>query len=187
MFSSNEYEDRLFFKALYEKYFGKVYRFLLKNTRNESEAEDFSHDVFLKLWQHRESFSHLIPADAQLLVIARQVVINNYKRRLVKQRVLNNWQKDLTLATANDSTEELIRTKEMSVAIEEAVLALPPKRREIFEKSRYQGLSYDEIAAEMAISRNTVESQMVKALHFLRRKLAFLPVLIFFIKKSILE
>jgi RNA polymerase sigma-70 factor (family 1) len=187
MFSSDEHEDHLFFKVLYEKYFGKVYRFLLKNTRDKDEAEDFAHDVFLKLWHSRESFSLTVPADAQLLVIAKHLVINNYKRDIVKQRVLNSWLADTASATPVDVTEQLVRTNEMAVAIEEAILALPPKRREIFEKSRYQGLSYDEIAAEMAISRNTVESQMVKALHFLRQKLPLLAILIFFVKKSIIE
>ena len=181
MFPFNEQEDPIHFRILYEKYFGKVYRFVLKNIRDKDEAEDVTHDVFLKLWQNRSSFSETIPADAQLLVIARQLVINNYKRNLVKRKVLTYWEQEAVHATSGDSAEQLLRTNELTLAIEEAVQCLPPKRREIFEKSRYEGLSYDEIALQMEISRNTVESQMVKALHFLRGKLPFLPALFLFL------
>jgi RNA polymerase sigma-70 factor (family 1) len=176
MFSFNEHEDPIKFRILYEKYVGKVYRFVLKNIRDKDEAEDITHDVFLKLWQNRATFSETIPADAQLLVIARQLVINNYKRDLTKRKVLSYWEQDAVLSTSEDSAEQLLRTNELTLAIDEAVQCLPPKRREIFEKSRYEGLSYDEIALQMEISRNTVESQMVKALHFLRGKLLFLIV-----------
>ena len=51
---------------------------------------------------------------------------------------------------------------------EEAYSTLPPKRREIFELSRENGMTYDEIAEKLGISTSTVKSQMNKALESMR-------------------
>jgi RNA polymerase sigma-70 factor (family 1) len=166
------------FKTLYEQFFAKVYAFARKHTNHPDEAEDLAHDVFLKLWQHRATFSITIPPDAQLLTIGRQLVINRYKRETVRQRAYTDWQQINPDATRADDTEQLLQTAELASNLETALNGLPPKRREIFEKSRFEHRSYDEIAEELGISRATVESQMVKALRTLREKL--MVVLFFF-------
>jgi RNA polymerase sigma-70 factor (family 1) len=164
-------DEHLWFQGLYNDFFGKVYAFARKHSRDTDEAEDLAHDVFLKLWQNRAMFSDTIPPDAQLLTIARQLVINRYKRELVRQQVYATWQADKANATPADETERPLQTAELTAKLQDALASLPPKRREIFEKSRLEGLSYDEIAEQLAISRSTVESQMVKALRAMREKL----------------
>lgn len=166
--------EQVWFQTLYHDFFSKVYAFARKHTLNLDEAEDLAHDVFLKLWQHRASFSPTISPDAQLLTIARQLVINRYKRETVRQRVYAHWQQDRPQATPTDETEHPLQTAELTQKLQNALAAMPPKRREIFEKSRFEGLSYDEIAEQLSISRSTVESQMVKALRLMREKLALL-------------
>lgn len=164
------------FESMYHRYFGKVFRFVLRHTRDEQDAEDLAHDVFLKFWKYRSSFSEKIPADAQLLVIAKQAVINRYRRDVLKKEVIQ--QQEIRLFTADDETEFFIRQEEATEEISKALACLPPKRREIFEKSRFQTMTYEEIANDMGISKSTVEGQMVKALKFLRERLAHLSYLI---------
>lgn len=164
------------FESLYHRYFGKVFRFISRHTRDSQDAEDLAHDVFLKFWSYRNSFSEGMPADAQLLVIARQVVINRYRREVLKKEILQ--QQEQAVFTAGDETEAFVREAEISEEISKALACLPPKRREIFEKSRFGVMTYDEIAADMGISKSTVESQMVKALKFLRERLAHLSYLL---------
>lgn len=173
------YDEQVWFETLYDDFFPKVYAFARKHTRTLDEAEDLTHDVFLKLWQHRVGFSLTIPPDAQLLTIARQLVINRYKREIVRQRVYADWQHDRTEATPADEAEQPLQTAELTRKLQDALATMPPKRREIFEKSRFEGLSYDEIAEQLSISRSTVESQMVKALRMMREKLVILLLLPF--------
>ena len=52
-----------------------------------------------------------------------------------------------------------------------AIASLPARRREAFVLNRIEGLSYDEIAERMKISRNTVISTIVNAMADLDRKL----------------
>ena len=66
--------------------------------------------------------------------------------------------------------------KELEQHIQRAIVALPARRREIFELSRFEGLKYQEIANKLEINIKTVESQMVKALDQLRSELSeYLP------------
>lgn len=168
-------DDELF-ESLYHRYFTKVFRFLLRHTKDNQDAEDLAHDVFLKFWNYRGSFSGVVPPDAQLLVIAKQVVINRYRRETLKRAALLDREAETT--TSYDDTEVILREAEASEELKKALDCLPPKRREIFEKSRFQVMTYEEIAADMGISKNTVESQMVKALKFLRERLAHLSYLL---------
>lgn len=164
--------DPITFEIIYKKFFRKVYNFVRKNIRDVIEAEDITHDVFFKLWKSRASFSDTISADAQLLVIARQLVINHYRRDIIRERAFRAWECDAPVSTRRDISEMTLREKEISMELKSAIECLPSKRREIFEKSRFEGMSYDEIAISMDISRSTVEGQMVKALRFLRERLS---------------
>jgi RNA polymerase sigma-70 factor (ECF subfamily) len=71
----------------------------------------------------------------------------------------------------------------LRLQVELAVAALPERCRQVFLLSRMQHLSYMEIAQEMQISHNTVETQIVKALKTLRLKLKdyFVFALLFFL------
>jgi RNA polymerase sigma-70 factor (ECF subfamily) len=70
---------------------------------------------------------------------------------------------------------------ELEVKIREAIDHLPLERRKVFVMSRYDGLTYAEIAAKLGISVKTVENQMGSALKTLRTELAdYLPWLVLF-------
>jgi RNA polymerase sigma-70 factor (ECF subfamily) len=68
--------------------------------------------------------------------------------------------------------DEDLGLQELEAALRAAVLTLPPRCREIFELSRFQTLSYAQIAEVLDISVKTVEAQMGRALRILRERLA---------------
>ncbi len=162
------------FEALYRTSHRKVYSFARKHTRDELTAEDLAHDVFLKIWQNRQTLSDTIPLDAQLLTIARQLIVNQYRRGLVRQQAFDAYTHENTGITTADEASNLLNANDLQGRYQRAMSQLPSRRREIFELSRVEQLSYDEIAERLAISRATVESQMVKALKFLRERLTSL-------------
>lgn len=60
---------------------------------------------------------------------------------------------------------------ELAALVQKALLELPEKRREIFEMSRFEGMKYHEIAEKLGINIKTVETQMTRALEFMRKYL----------------
>ena len=77
--------------------------------------------------------------------------------------------------------EDQVLQTELEENVTAAINSLPPKCRAVFQLSRYEGLSYKEIAAKMEISVKTVENQMGKALRVLREKLKGYLSMIFLI------
>jgi RNA polymerase sigma-70 factor (ECF subfamily) len=70
--------------------------------------------------------------------------------------------------------------KELALEIQKAIDRLPEKCREIFKLSRFENLTYKQIALQLSISPKTVENQVGIALDKLRQSLRhFLSVFIF--------
>lgn len=163
--------DEQAYRALYEKYYRRVYFFALKSVKNPGDAEDISQSIFLKIWEKRALLNITLPIEPQVFQIAKGVVIDYYRAETTRQQLLSriydqvpSYNNEPDSVSANDS----IRMEHLKKAIEE----LPDKRREVFKLSRYHGLTYDEIANELCISKNTVRVHITKALTTLRKKLA---------------
>lgn len=166
--------QRQAFETLYDQYFKRIFLFARKHTGDEDEAADLAQEVFLKLWLNQDSFAKHISAEAQLLTIARQLIINRYKKELVRQKAYKSWHQDKSDIALSETSDQSLLEEELHQRYKAALNELPPKRREIFEKSRIEGLSYEQIARDLSISTSTVESQMVKALRLMRGKLLLL-------------
>lgn len=67
-----------------------------------------------------------------------------------------------------DSGLQKLEVEELRVILKRALLKLPEKRRKIYELSRFDGMKYGKIALKLSISVKTVETQMTKALKYLR-------------------
>lgn len=91
--------------------------------------------------------------------------LNNIRDRRVKQ----NYHDRFSPPAAN--TRYVTEEKETNTRVINAIDTLPPKCREVFVKSRYEGKRYAEISLELNISVKTVEAQMGKALKILRNLL----------------
>ena len=139
-------------------------------------AKEVVHTAFIKLWKKRHtllpgmpvrSFLHKIIVNTSLDIL-RHTKVREQFERYVQQRNENGG---LTLPVENYDT------KKLRADIDTAIAELPEQMRTIFELSRYDGLKYAEIARQLNVSVNTVETQMSRALKKLRVKLAaYLPV-----------
>ncbi|MCB0630620.1 MAG: RNA polymerase sigma-70 factor [Saprospiraceae bacterium] len=158
------------FNEWYDAYHRRIYFFSLKSTGDVTEAEDLTQTIFLKIWENRNLLSHDIPLESQLFKIARGVVIDHYRSKTAQQRFLFTFNQNQSTATEENTDPDISVNKIES--IKKAIEELPSKRREVFKLSRYHGLSYEEIADELSISKNTVHVHISKALSALRKKLA---------------
>lgn len=108
---------------------------------------------------------------AYLYRIAANLLTDHTRRKSVRLEVVSDDAVD-QVADSHPGAEQTVLAKEELHRLQQAVDALPPRRREIFILHKYKGLSYGEIADRLGISKNTVMVQMMKALSFCRDRLA---------------
>lgn len=160
------------FKELFFRYQDRVYRYALKIVHSKEVAEEILQDIFVKVWNYRTQIDENKEFSSLLFRIAKNTILNALKLR--KTHV------ELTEETINTlivhiCPEDEIIWKQYVAILNQALSSLPERCREIFQKSRFEGLSYDEIAKELGISKDTVRLQIIKSLKLLRAYLTMHP------------
>jgi RNA polymerase sigma-70 factor (ECF subfamily) len=159
----NVYES--LFRQLYEPLCQYAYAIL----HNSDDAEDMVQSTFCKLWEQREKVDIQTTVKTYLYKMVHNACLNRIKQTQVRSE--HHADMAYGSALAYNDVENTLYYNELNLQIESAVASLPQRCREVFLLSRMQNLSYAEIAQQLQISRNTVETQMVKALKILRLKL----------------
>ena len=159
------------FRQLFCKYQDKIYIFCLGLVRRQDLAEEATADVFIRLWKRRAAVDPERPLSALLHKIARDTAFNYLKKIASDQRLAEAYAEHYPLITHHDGGQQLI-DREQSQLIQQTIHLLPPVRRRIFILHYYQGVGNGMIADLLRISPHTVKSQLVKARHFLRERLA---------------
>ena len=162
--------DEKAFETLFWKYNEHVYHFIYSLLYEKSMAEDLTQNVFLKIWEKHETIDVEQNFDAYLFTIARNLVYKETENRLLSEKLTESLQRQLS--DADSLTEERIDAESLREYINSLIEELPPSRREIFRLSRQEHLSYREIAERLSISEKTVETQLSRALRFLRDRLS---------------
>jgi RNA polymerase sigma-70 factor (family 1) len=152
-----------------EPAFNALYRLhskmLLSNIRNlvkdQEVAKELLQDLYLKVWENRETIDTDKSFKSFLFTIGRNMVYD-YLRRVS----LDKKAKLELLAGALEfysHAEEDLDFKESKEVLQMAVNALPPQRRQIYTLSKLEGKSHHEISHQLGISISTVNNHMVKA------------------------
>jgi RNA polymerase sigma-70 factor (family 1) len=155
--------DERAFDALFRHYSALIYRFAYSYLKTRPEAEEIVQDCFLKIWEKREQVHDDVPLKSYLFTVAHHAILNQLRRQQHHLRFQAHSAALPPTQVANGA-----EFTELESVYRTALDKLPPKRREIFELSRQQGLSYPEIAQRLNLSVKTVEAQMTHALKFMR-------------------
>ena len=139
--------------------------------------QDASKDIFMSLWQNRGNLKQIDNLDAYLFRIARNAVFRYIERSLLfknyQSRQLSDDNSDLY------EIESELNAKELELIIAIAVERMPSQRRKIYQMSREQGLSNENIARELNISKRTVENHLSQALADIRKILFWVIIATF--------
>lgn len=166
--------DRVAFQKLFHANYDALCAYASLFVRSSQVAEDLVQEVFCDLWKRRCMWHPEYSTKAFLFGAVRHQTCN-YRRRLRVQEQID----DSTLVDgllSQEDPEQLLHGNELRRIAQEAIDELPERRREIFVLSREHHLTYAEIASRLGISIKTVETQMGRALHYLRDRLAGLGV-----------
>ena len=175
--------DRIRNKADFEHLFRSNYSALCSYAgnflRDTDASEEIVQEVMFKLWINRESVVFDTSARSYLFRAVRNGCLNLLKHMNVREEY--KAAREAQMQEVHRSREDEMIVSELEQKIREAVDNLPVERRKIFVMSRYDGLTYAEIATRLGISVKTVENQMSSALRSLRTELSeYLPWLVLF-------
>lgn len=159
--------DRQAFEALFATTSKPLFRYALRLTQQTDRAEDIVQDVFLRLWQKRTTLDPTRSLRTLLYVMVRNLALTQERTSVTRQALLSA----MDAPQPPPSPEETTRARLLGAHIRSWVQELPVRRREAFQLSRFDGLSYEEIAAVMGLSVKTVDNHIWKALQHLRHRL----------------
>jgi RNA polymerase sigma-70 factor (ECF subfamily) len=159
--------DEEAFELLFKKYSGRIYYVAFQYINDRDEAEEIVQEVFYRVWIHQKDLRSDLPFPPYLVRIAKNLIINKSKRKIVERAYLNS----LTSDAADQETENTVQFSEIKSILDELIEKLPEKRKEVFLMSRSKGLTNREIAHHLNISESTVENHINKALKMLRQGL----------------
>jgi RNA polymerase sigma-70 factor, ECF subfamily len=155
-------------KSLYDDYYEMLCYQVYLMLKDKVVAEDIVQEVFMGIWKKREE-------------VNIQTSLVGYLKRACRNRTLNyirdnavRWEDDSALdnrSAEGYDTEGILELEDLSTRIQKEIANLPEKCCIIFNLSRFEEMTYNEIATHLDISVKTVENQISKALKILRQRI----------------
>ncbi len=150
------------FKALFEKYYTKLYYSSLAIVRDEDDARDIVNDVFAHIWEKHDSFEDTVNS-MYLYTSIRHRSLDHLKKKKVRDNYANNYMKNNDEGFLYDDEEE-----ERIRQIQKVIDKMPEKTKYVLDQCYMEGKKYMEVASDIGISRDGVRKHIVKALRLLR-------------------
>jgi len=161
LFERTKAGDSVAFTALYRHTWQKLYQLALRKTQDEEEAKDIVQDVYIQLWQKKESIHIHGSAEAYLYSMAKYELIRRAQRFLKDEAHRFDYRQLIdTFAAADD---QHLFAEELETQLKKEVDALPTKQQHIYRLHQEDQLSTEEIAHELGIAEQTVKNQLVHA------------------------
>ena len=157
------------FDAVFRQWYAPLVRAADAVVRERAVAEELVQDVMLELWRRRTALAADGTPQAYLFRGVRNRALNHVRHGQVARR---GAERAAGPAAHDAPAPAEVVAQEMDRAVKDALEALTPRCREVFELSRTHGLRYGEIAQTLGVSVKAVEAQMGKALRTLRERLA---------------
>lgn len=159
--------DRKAFEKIYQYYRVPVIRFSVSIIKDEQEAENIYHEVFMKILRRRSKIRPELNFNSYVFTSVKNEIFD-YLKALNK----NNSLKEKFWDRIHWEEDDCSQVKEEQLTkMERIIESLSPKRRKILEMNYFEKKSYNEIANILMISKNTVKNQLVKAKFILRKEM----------------
>lgn len=161
--------DASAFEAIYARYSTLLYKYACSRIRNSEDAEEIIHDLFMWLWEKRESASGIQALKPYLYSAVRNRIAERIAHSVVREKYEAHYIYFTKLEV--NSTEESFQVEELRTTINKSLESLPPNCQHAFRLSRFEHLSISDIADKMQLSTGTVENYITSALKHLREVL----------------
>ena len=156
-------DDYSCYNQLFIRYYNRLCAYAYNLTQSFSASEDVVQELFIRLWINRHKLEITGNTSAYLYRASKNAALNHLRAEKNRQKSIQNmpvqeWQSD----------DGLIEQIEFSAALNQCIGQLPERSRDVFMKSRFEGLKQQEISDELGISVKTIKNQIWKSLQFLK-------------------
>jgi RNA polymerase sigma factor (sigma-70 family) len=167
------------YRYLIEKYQQVVFRTIMGFVHSETDAEDITQEVFIEVFRSVGRFRR----DSGLLTWIYRIAVNksiNFQRSKSRRKIVSFFDlnaegervmKQEPAASADLNPDSALYREEHASEIQKAMDSLSNKQRTAFILSKYEDLSYQEIATVMNTTVSSVESLLFRARVNLQKKL----------------
>jgi len=155
---------------IYDRYSGRIYNFAFRFLKNAEAAEDAVQEVFVKMIRYANQFH----GDAKLSTWLFSITANWCRDYLRKADNKSKETEDVLIslpAPLEHGPDRVLEQREDQLRVQRALQALTPEQREAILLSRYQGLSYAEIAQIAGCSEGAVKTRVFRAMETLKKAL----------------
>jgi len=171
-------DDQEAFKELFFDFYPSLCVFAQRYISSPTTCEDIVQDTFFNLWKNRKKIE-VTSSFRNLLITSVRNNCTDYLRRQSVRQGYTERQSTSSIVDVLDTPEAIYTTNELGEMFHRTLEQLPESVRKAFELSRFENMTYNEIAKEMGVSSKTVEAYISKALIVLRIKLKdFLPLVL---------
>ena len=175
--------DELVFEDIFKNYYERLCNYANTFVNDMDEAEEMVQSTFLILWEKRESIDIHTSIKSYLYQAVHNQSLNRIKHFKVQQ-AHGEYMKQQADSGTFHYTENFLG-EELEQQINAAIESLPPQCQTVFRLSRFENLTYAEIAQQLNVSVKTIENHMGKALRIMRVQLKdYIPVLLWFLFRN---
>lgn len=163
--------SRTAFNTIYDIYAVRLYAFCFQYIKSRQDVEEIVEDVFIKLWQNKETIRNENSLQALLFIMAKGLLIDTYRSRL------NEPEYEEYVSYCNESsfsvqdTSKKIEYDDFCRELQRAMTKLSDTQRHIFNACKLQQLTNKEVADKYALNEQTVKNQLSLSLKILREEL----------------
>lgn len=157
------------YDQLFERYFGPLYNFSVNYVKDAAVAEELVMDLMFTLWRKRHELRIHGEVENYLFRALKNVMFNHVRKR---QLVVTGVELSMEQHPVEEkSADHELHCKDLDQIYQLKLNQLSPQRRKIFKLSREEDLTYPQIAEKMSLSVNTIKTQMLVSIKYLRETL----------------
>lgn len=156
--------DQKAFDQVFNLLSRNIWLYFYKNTRSREITEELVQDTFVRLWNYRGHIDEEQGVKKYLNKIARSIFYNWLQVSAKEMKKQSDYTDHyLQRKLQEENSDEVCSRIDLNSLIKEIQFILPEKRRQVFLLSRVSGLSYQEIASQLSIGKETVKDHVSKA------------------------
>lgn len=157
------------FNQLFDRYFESFYHFSVAYVKNSEIAEELAMDVMYNIWRKRAQLHIEGEVKNYLFKAMKNTLFNHIRKKEIQTVDLEELPE--TIAMGHEAVTAALSYKELEKIYQLKLEQLSPQRKKIFKLSREENMTYPQIAEQMDLSINTIKTQMLVSLKFLREQM----------------